>query len=47
MLGGILLTVHNLHYLIDLMTRARSAILAGEYGEFLSDWRLSPAANDW
>jgi queuine tRNA-ribosyltransferase len=47
MLGGILLTVHNLHYLIDLMKRARGAIESGEYGEFLSVWRQSPAADDW
>ena len=28
MLGGILLSIHNLHYLIDLMRRAREAVLA-------------------
>ena len=29
MLGGILLSIHNLHFLLDLMRRARAAVLAG------------------
>ena len=47
MLGGILLSMHNLHFLIDLMRRAREAVLAGSYDEFLADWMSSPAANDY
>ena len=42
MLGGILLSVHNLHYLIDLMRRAREAVLAGAYEEFYEAWMASP-----
>jgi queuine tRNA-ribosyltransferase len=47
MLGAILLTVHNLHYLLDLMRRARGAIEEGTYGEFLQAWRSSPAYDDY
>ena len=47
MLGGILLSMHNLHFLIDLMSRAREAVLAGSYEEFLADWMASPAAKDY
>ncbi|WP_165172064.1 tRNA guanosine(34) transglycosylase Tgt [Adlercreutzia sp. ZJ242] len=47
MLGGILLSIHNLHYLLDLMRRARAAVLAGAYDEFLAAWMASPAAQDY
>ena len=47
MLGAILLSMHNLHFLIDLMRRAREAVLAGTYDAFLADWLSSPAANDY
>jgi len=47
MLGAILLSVHNLHFLLDLTARAREAIEAGAYGEFLSAWLSSPAAEDY
>ena len=47
MLGSILLSYHNLHYLLDLMARARESIERGAYGAFLSDWMGSPAANDY
>ena len=47
MLGGILLSMHNLHFLIDLMRRAREAVLAGSYDEFLAEWMASPAAEDY
>lgn len=47
MLGGILLSIHNLHFLIDLMAKAREAVLAGEYETFYQDWMNSPAANDY
>ena len=45
--GGILLSIHNLHYLIDLMRRAREAVLAGAYEEFYEAWMASPAAKDY
>lgn len=47
MLGSILISEHNIYYLLDLMRRAREAIIAGTYGEFVSSWMDSPAANDW
>jgi queuine tRNA-ribosyltransferase len=47
MLGAILLTVHNLHYLLDLTEQARGAIEAGTYAAFLAAWRRSPAADDY
>lgn len=47
MLGGILLSIHNLHYLIDLMRRAREAVCADAYEEFYQEWMASPAAKDY
>lgn len=47
MLGAILLSLHNLHYLIDLTRRAREAIEAGRYDEMLAEWLGSPAADDY
>ena len=47
MLAGILISQHNIHYLLDLMRRAREAVLAGTYAAFLADWMASPAARDW
>lgn len=47
MLGAILISQHNIYYLLDLMRRARAAIIDGAYGDFLSSWMASPASNDW
>ena len=47
MLGAILLTEHNLFYLLDLTRRARRAIECGVYGEFLAAWESGPAAADY
>jgi queuine tRNA-ribosyltransferase len=47
MLGGILLSIHNLHFLIHLMDTAREAILQGAYEDFYQDWMHSPAAKDY
>ena len=47
MVGSILLSLHNVYYLLDLMRRARQAIIEGRYGAFLSDWMDSPAAGDY
>lgn len=47
MTGAILLSLHNIHYLLDLMRRAREAIMAGTYGSFVRDWENSPAVNDF
>lgn len=47
MLGAILLSEHNLFYLLDLMREAREAINEQRYGAFLADWTASPAAIDY
>lgn len=47
MVGSILLSLHNVYYLLDLMRRARAAIIEGTYGSFVRDWMDSPAAQDF
>ncbi|MCC6109755.1 MAG: tRNA guanosine(34) transglycosylase Tgt [Denitrobacterium sp.] len=47
MLGGILLSMHNIYFLTNLMARAREAILADAYEEFYQEWMHSPAAKDY
>ncbi len=47
MLGSILISEHNIWYLLDLMRRARQSIIDGTYASFVSDWMASPASNDW
>ena len=47
MAGSILISMHNVYYLLDLMRRAREAIIAGTYAEFRDSWYNSPAAKDW
>ena len=46
-LGATLLSLQNLHFLIDLMRRAREAVLADDYETFYQQWMNSPAANDY
>lgn len=46
-LAAVLLSEHNLFYLLDLTRRAREAIELGRYGAFLRAWRSSPAASDY
>jgi len=47
MLGSTLLSIHNLHFLIDLAARARDAVCAGTYGAFLDGWMSGPGAVDY
>ncbi|MCL2526094.1 MAG: tRNA guanosine(34) transglycosylase Tgt [Coriobacteriia bacterium] len=47
MLASILLSQHNLHYLLDLTRQARAAIQAGAYQQFVKQWDASEAANDY
>ncbi len=47
MLGGILLSQHNIYFLLDLMRRARQAIIEGRYAEFRDEWMASAGANDY
>ena len=47
MLGSVLLSVHNLAFLLDLTARARQAIAEDRYGAFLADWMSGPGADDY
>ena len=47
MLGGILLSMHNTYFLLNLAGQAREAILAGAYEEFYEEWMNSPACKDY
>jgi queuine tRNA-ribosyltransferase len=47
MLASTLLSIHNLHFLIDLARRAREAVLAGTYGALLEEWMSGPGAVDY
>jgi queuine tRNA-ribosyltransferase len=38
MLGGTLLTIHNLHFFLDLMRQARAHIEAGDFGAWHLEW---------
>ena len=38
MLGKILLTIHNLHFYLDLMSQAREHIESGDYGAWSREW---------
>ena len=38
MLGGTLVTIHNLHFFLNLMEQARSHIEAGDYGSWHREW---------
>jgi queuine tRNA-ribosyltransferase len=47
MLGAMLLSLHNIHYLLELTVAARAAIAAGDYGAYLDSWLASSAAADY
>ena len=47
MLSSILLSIHNLHFLLDLTARAREAVEQQRYGAFVAEWMASPAAADY
>ena len=47
MLGGILLSQHNIYFLLDLMRRARQAIIDGRYAEFQAEWLAGKGAVDF
>jgi len=44
MLGPILVSLHNLRYYQDLMAKIRQAIRAGRFAEWLTQFRVGPAA---
>lgn len=45
--AAVLLSLHNIHYLLNLMQQARTALLQGSYQSFLANWLDSAAANDY
>lgn len=47
MVGFTLVSLHNVYYLLELMRKARRAIIDGVYQEFVNDWMNSPAAADY
>ncbi len=47
MLGAMLLSEHNVSYLLDLMARIRAAIAEGHYAAFRAAFLASPEAHDW
>ena len=47
MLGGILLSMHNTYFLLNLAAKAREAILADAYEDFYQEWMHSPACKDY
>lgn len=47
MLGATLISMHNLHFLLELARQAREAVIAGTYGEFLTEWLNGPGADDY
>ena len=48
MVGAILLSLHNLRFLLHLMERARESIIDGSYASFVRRWDALPAADkDW
>jgi queuine tRNA-ribosyltransferase len=46
-LASVLLSQHNIFYLLDLMRRARAAVSAGQYASFVAQWEASPASHDF
>lgn len=47
MLGGQLLSMHNIYFLLELMRQAREAILAGTYSDFVEEWENSEGVVDF
>lgn len=47
MLGGQLLSMHNIYFLLELMRQAREAILAGTYRDFVEEWENSDGVVDF
>ena len=47
MVGAILLSMHNIYFLLELMRQARAAIFAGTYKQFEDEWMASEAVRDF
>jgi queuine tRNA-ribosyltransferase len=47
MLGSVLISIHNLAFLLDLTAQARVAIEEDRFGSFLSEWMSGPGADDY
>jgi queuine tRNA-ribosyltransferase len=46
-LASVLLSIHNLHYLLALLRQAKTAVIEQRYDSFLRDWENSPAVHDY
>ena len=46
MLGGMLLSAHNVHFYQDLMAALRDAIAADRFATVAEDWRATLALGD-
>lgn len=46
MLGGILLSMHNIYFLLETMAHAREAIIAGRYKDFVDEWNETHTKDD-
>lgn len=47
MLSGILISIHNLHFLLNLCREMRQAIIQDRFEEFYQNWMNSPAKADY
>ena len=47
MAAAMLISQHNVYFLLDLMRRARQSIIDGTYSDFVREWMDSPASKDW
>ena len=44
MSASVLISMHNIFFLVDLMRQAREAILEGRYQQFINEWMACPGA---
>ena len=44
MSASVLISIHNIFFLVDLMRQAREAILEGRYQQFIDEWMACPGA---
>ena len=44
MSASVLISMHNIFFLVDLMRQAREAILEGRYQQFIDEWMACPGA---
>ena len=47
MVSAILLSMHNIYFLLELMRQARAASFAGTYKQFEDEWMAAEAVRDF